>query len=310
MSTIVNVPKATATATSGCVRRHGRGPTTASAAMQQQRERRHVLAKHHFDHGPADQYCDQDPVPWPRVRGVRGSRFGPQRAECVGGHAVSLGSPRGRRIRRKYKRTTVPTARSNQAPGLMCPPPASVTVGSTYPHRDKEHHDETLNPTAENPPPRWTTLRLPGAGQARSGVDQLHVPLRLRRHPRLLQARLDRRHPGRRRLRVRHQPRPLSSLALTLMAIPILMILLSMTLPARVEPHHEPRRGIGPGPLRGVQRGGRVLDVLLLRLSIGLEVLLLAFILRSAWTWPRRTTSPAATTTSLETEPLRMQHQS
>ena len=33
MSTIVNVPKATAAATSGCVRRHGSGPRTASAAM-------------------------------------------------------------------------------------------------------------------------------------------------------------------------------------------------------------------------------------------------------------------------------------
>ena len=32
MSTIVNVPKDTATATSGCVRRHGSGPRTASAA--------------------------------------------------------------------------------------------------------------------------------------------------------------------------------------------------------------------------------------------------------------------------------------
>ena len=32
MSTIVNVPKDTATATSGCVRRHSRGPRTASTA--------------------------------------------------------------------------------------------------------------------------------------------------------------------------------------------------------------------------------------------------------------------------------------
>ena len=32
LSTIANVPKETATATSGCVRRHSRGPMTASAA--------------------------------------------------------------------------------------------------------------------------------------------------------------------------------------------------------------------------------------------------------------------------------------
>ena len=44
-------------------------------------------------------------------------------------------------------------------------------------------------------------------------------------------------------------------------------------------------------------------------LSIGLEVLLLAFILRSAWTWPRRTASPAARTTSLNTEPHRTPQQ-
>ena len=70
----------------------------------------------------------QVPVPRPPVRGIRGSRFGPQRAECVGGHLTSLGSPRARCIGRKYKSTAVPTARSNQAPGLMCPPPASVKV--------------------------------------------------------------------------------------------------------------------------------------------------------------------------------------
>jgi hypothetical protein len=44
-------------------------------------------------------------------------------------------------------------------------------------------------------------------------------------------------------------------------------------------------------------------------LSIGLEVLLLAFILRSAWTWPRRTASPATRATSLNTEPHRTPQQ-
>lgn len=40
-------------------------------------------------------------------------------------------------------------------------------------------------------------------------------------------------------------------------------------------------------------------------LSIGLELLLLAFILRSAWTWPRRSASPADLAASLGSEPLR-----
>jgi hypothetical protein len=44
-------------------------------------------------------------------------------------------------------------------------------------------------------------------------------------------------------------------------------------------------------------------------LSIGLEVLLLAFILRSAWTWPRRTASPSTLAASLDSEPLRTPQQ-
>jgi hypothetical protein len=44
-------------------------------------------------------------------------------------------------------------------------------------------------------------------------------------------------------------------------------------------------------------------------LSIGLEVLLLAFILRYAWTWPRRTASAATLAASLNSEPLRTPQQ-
>jgi len=39
-------------------------------------------------------------------------------------------------------------------------------------------------------------------------------------------------------------------------------------------------------------------------LSIGIEVLILAFILRSAWTWPRRTASPATLAANLDSGPL------
>ncbi|MET0865803.1 MAG: hypothetical protein ABWZ98_15845, partial [Nakamurella sp.] len=39
-------------------------------------------------------------------------------------------------------------------------------------------------------------------------------------------------------------------------------------------------------------------------LSIGVEVLLLAFILRSAWTWPRHTASPVTTAASPDSESL------
>ena len=101
------------------------------------------------------------------------------------------------------------------------------------------------------------------------------------------------------------------ALALTLMAIPILMILLSTTLPARVN------RTINlvvatlyiPVSIYNVSGEESWTYSYFYGLSIGLEVLLLAFILRSAWTWPRRTASPATLAASLDSEPLRTPQQ-
>ena len=101
------------------------------------------------------------------------------------------------------------------------------------------------------------------------------------------------------------------ALALTLMAIPILMILLSTTLPARAT------RAINlvvatlyiPVSMYNVAGEESWTYSYFYGLSIGLEVLLLAFILRAAWTWPRRTTSPATRATSLDNEPLRTPQQ-
>jgi hypothetical protein len=101
------------------------------------------------------------------------------------------------------------------------------------------------------------------------------------------------------------------ALALTLMAIPILMILLSATLPARVN------RTINlvvatlyiPVSVYNVAGEESWSYSYFYGLSIGLEVLLLAFILRSAWTWPRRTASPATLAASLDSEPLRTPQQ-
>jgi hypothetical protein len=83
------------------------------------------------------------------------------------------------------------------------------------------------------------------------------------------------------------------ALALTLMAIPILMILLSTTLPARAN------RTINLGvatlfvPISMYNAAGESWTYsYFYGLSIGLELLILAFILRSAWTWPR-TPSPS-----------------
>jgi len=96
--------------------------------------------------------------------------------------------------------------------------------------------------------------------------------------------------------------------ALSLMAVPILMVFLSMTLPARANR----LMNLIVAPIYVVVSAFNALGeswTYFYGLSIGLEVLLLAFILRSAWTWPRRTASPATMATSLDTEPLRTPQQ-
>ncbi len=94
--------------------------------------------------------------------------------------------------------------------------------------------------------------------------------------------------------------------ALTLLAIPSLMIALSATLPARVN------RTVNlvvatlliPFSIYNVAGEESWAYAYFYGLSIGLEVLLLAFILRSAWTWPRRSASPATLAGSVDSEPL------
>jgi hypothetical protein len=99
------------------------------------------------------------------------------------------------------------------------------------------------------------------------------------------------------------------SMGLTLMAIPILMILLSTTLPARVNRTTNLVVATLYIPVTMYNAAGEPWTyAYFYGLSIGLEVLLLAFILRSAWTWPRRTASPATMSTSLDSEPQRTPH--
>ena len=94
----------------------------------------------------------------------------------------------------------------------------------------------------------------------------------------------------------------------TVTAIPSLMILLSTTLPARVNRTINLVVASLYIPVSAFNAVGESWTYFY-GLSIGLEVLLLAFILRSAWTWPRRTASPATRTTSLNTEPHRTPQQ-
>ena len=97
-------------------------------------------------------------------------------------------------------------------------------------------------------------------------------------------------------------------ISLTLVAIPILMILLSTTLPARANRTLNLVVASLYIPISAFNvLGGSW--ILFYGLSIGIEVLVLAFILRSAWTWPRRTASPATPAASLDSEPLRTPQQ-
>ncbi|UOY03371.1 DUF6326 family protein [Blastococcus sp. PRF04-17] len=84
-------------------------------------------------------------------------------------------------------------------------------------------------------------------------------------------------------------------LALTLMAIPILMILLSATLPARVNRVTNLVVAALYIPVSIYNADGESWTYsFFYGLSIGLEVLLLAFVLRAAWTWPWTTRTTAA----------------
>jgi Family of unknown function (DUF6326) len=98
--------------------------------------------------------------------------------------------------------------------------------------------------------------------------------------------------------------------ALTLIAIPSLMIVLSVTLPARGSRTINLVVATLYIPISIYNAAGESWSYSYFYcLSIGLEVLLLAFVLRSAWTWPRRTASPATLAASLDREPLRTPQQ-
>ena len=86
----------------------------------------------------------------------------------------------------------------------------------------------------------------------------------------------------------------LMSIFFVVIAIPTLMILLSMTLPARVNRATNLVVASLYTPLLVFNAAGASWDyAFYYALTIGVEVLIVAFILRSAWTWPR--TSSAST---------------
>ncbi len=90
---------------------------------------------------------------------------------------------------------------------------------------------------------------------------------------------------------------------LTLMSIPILMILLSTMLPARANRTTNLVVASLQIPYATFNAVGESWTFYYW-LAVVLEVILLAVILRLAWTWPRRTPSPATSATSLDTAPV------
>jgi hypothetical protein len=98
-----------------------------------------------------------------------------------------------------------------------------------------------------------------------------------------------------------------STTALTLMAIPILMVVLSMTLPARANRITNLIVAAVYVPVTAFNAVGESW-LYFYGLGIVLELILLALIVRYAWTWPR--TAPSATmATSPDREAVRSQQQ-
>ena len=86
----------------------------------------------------------------------------------------------------------------------------------------------------------------------------------------------------------------LLTIFVVVIGIPALMVMLSMTLPARVNRATNLVVASLYIPAVGMNFLGSLPDyAFYYALTIGVEVLILAFILRAAWTWPR--TAPSAT---------------
>jgi hypothetical protein len=96
-----------------------------------------------------------------------------------------------------------------------------------------------------------------------------------------------------------------STAALTLVSIPILMVVLSMTLPARVNRTTNLIVAALYVPVTAFNATGESW-LIFYGLGIGLELILLALILRYAWTWPR-TAPSAAAASSRARETVRVQ---
>ena len=96
----------------------------------------------------------------------------------------------------------------------------------------------------------------------------------------------------------------LMTIFVVVIGIPALMVMLSMTLPPGVNRTTNLIVASLYIPVMVFNAAGASLDwALYYGLHISIEVLLLVFILRSAWTWPRRATLPAPLSTNHDNRP-------
>jgi len=87
-------------------------------------------------------------------------------------------------------------------------------------------------------------------------------------------------------------------ISIALVGIPALMICLSMTLAARVNRATNLVVATLSIPIAAFNVTGESAWLAFFALAVGIELLLLAFILRSAWTWPRTPAVPAGRATT------------
>lgn len=91
----------------------------------------------------------------------------------------------------------------------------------------------------------------------------------------------------------------LMSIFFVVIAIPALMVMLSMTMPARVNRATNLVVASLYIPIMVFNAAGASSDwAVYYALTIGVEVLILAFILRAAWTWPRTPALPVGRVTA------------
>ncbi len=197
----------------------------------------------------------------------------------------------------------MPTARSNQAPGLMCPPPGSAIVELPILTTTTEPMMRTRQPTTTT----LENLRIPVQAKLAAAWTSfmflyVYVDIIAFFKPGVVDDIL---------VGTVYEfdiSQTLLTTFLALMAIPIFMVVLSMTLPARANRITNLIVASVQVPYAAFNAVGESWTYFY-GLGVALEVIVLALILRSAWTWPRRTASPATLAASLDSEPLRTPQQ-